>query len=258
MWHRLAVFALCGMPALWADMCDGLPTGPPKWSEYWPDSKDDPRPLSFRLSVKQGGPAFRITVRPFSHEIFDGWQHNNTKLIHAGDIDVARCQDGKQLQSLQIVAWQPIDFGASFHAEDINFDGYLDFSVLTEFAGSFKSRWYWVYDPVSGLFVQNELTRELSENCLGRAWHGGCWKSTGFDFDPKKHEISTGYLHGCPGDRVEGDRYRVKDNRLIVIHKEVAQTTLSGACTLTVSDLIDGTMRVTEIRRFDAQGHPVQ
>ncbi len=258
MWLRLAVFALCGLPALWADVCDSLPTGPPKWSEYWPDSKDDPHPLSFRLSVKQGGPAFRITVRPFSHEIFAGWQQSTTKLIHAGDIEVARCQDGKQLQSLPIMVWQPIDFGASFHAEDINFDGYLDFSVLSEFAGTFKSRSYWVYDPASGLFVQNELAKELSENCLGAAGRGGCWKSTGIRVDPTKHELSTGYLHGCPGDTAEGDRYTVKDNRLIVIHKEAIQSAANGVCTVTVSDRIDGTMRVTEIKRFDPQGHPVK
>jgi hypothetical protein len=55
-------------------------------------------------------------------------------------IEVARSQDGKQLQLLPIMAWQPIDFGASFHADDINFDGYLDFSVLTELPDKSGSR----------------------------------------------------------------------------------------------------------------------
>jgi hypothetical protein len=72
---------------------------------------------------------------------------------HAGDIEVAHCQDGKPLQVLRVTADQPINFGATFHAEDINFDGYLDFSVLTEFAAKWGSRSYWVYDPASGLFV---------------------------------------------------------------------------------------------------------
>src|SRR5579863_1587891 len=181
MWRLVSVLALCGMPALRADVCSGLPTGDPKALNFWGAAETLPPPASFQLSVKQGGPAFRITVRPI-------WQLSAGRVLsdddHAGEIEVARCEDGMQLQVLPILAaGQSIDFGASFHADDINFDGYLDFSVLTEFAGKFKSRSYWVYDPGSGLFVENELTRELSENCLGPDWHGGCWKAANIDFD---------------------------------------------------------------------------
>ena len=195
MWKRLAVLALCGMPALWADACDGLPTGlkDPKFDLF----PAVPQTLSFQLSVKRGGPAFRITVRP-------GWQRNgdyenpwrgDVEFVHAGDIEVARCQDGIRLQVLPIMASQPLDFGPTFHAEDINFDGYLDFSILREYAASYVSKSHWVYDPGSGLFVQNELTQELGENCLGAAWHlGNCWKAFSIEFDPKKHEISARYF----------------------------------------------------------------
>ncbi len=184
MWRRLAMLVLCGLPALWADVCDSLPAGPPKWSEYWPGPNDDPRPLSFRLSVNKGGPAFRITVRPFSREIFSDFDwlaraatdnegknlivELKLKVIHAGDIEVARCQDGKQLQSLPIMAWQPIDFGASFHAEDINFDGYLDFSVLTEFAAGYRSRSYWVYEPESGTLRTERADKGVGRELFGR------------------------------------------------------------------------------------------
>ena len=264
MWQRLSLLALFGMSALWADVCGSLPTGPSKGLEYWPDlAEDNPPPLSFHLSVKHGGPAFRITVRPVS---FYSWRHNGVNddqpwfhhgVVHAGDIEVARCQDGQRLQSLPIEAQQPINFGRSFHAEDVNFDGYLDFSVLTEFASKFRSRSYWVYDPGSGLFVENEVTRELGENCLGSEWHGGCWKAAYIDFDQNKREISTRYILGfavCPISSTDfsGDRYRVKDNRLILIHKEEIT---SDNCTVTYSDLIGGTMHVTQVLRFDARGH---
>src|ERR1039457_4806415 len=195
MWQRLSALALCGMSALWAGACDGLPTGFPEGSEFLDLFSDIPQTLSFQLSVKHGGPAFRITVRP-------GWQHNGDYekpwrhdgvfvhagdievarcqdgkrlqllplmawqplnfgltfhadyekpwrhdgvFVHAGDIEVARCQDGKRLQLLPLMAWQPLNFGLTFHADDINFDGYLDFSVLTEYAGSYYGRSYWVY-----------------------------------------------------------------------------------------------------------------
>lgn len=259
MWWLLSVLALCPMPALWADACSGLPADASKGLEYWPDLVEaNPPPLSFHLSVKHGGPDFRITVRPVS---FSSWMNKEGidqpwfyhGLVHAGDIVVARCQDGKQLQSLLITAWQPIDFGRTFHVEDLNFDGYLDFSVLTEFAGGYRSRSYWVYDPASGLFVQNPLTRELGKNCL-RTENGGCWKAAGINFDQEKREISTYYLMGCPGDSIEAerDRYTVKDNRLILIHRAMPELAQNGSCTLTVSDLVDGTMRVTKVRRFDA------
>jgi hypothetical protein len=266
MWRLLSVLAFCGIPALGADVCQGLP-GPAEVSEFRLEATSKPT-LSppFRLSVKQGGPAFRITVRSRLRSLSD-----NLDLVHAGDIEVASCQDGKQLQWLPIMAWQPIDFGASFVAEDINFDGYLDFSVITEFASKYASRSYWVYDPHSGLFVENELTRELGENCLGAAWHGGCYKAESISFDPKKHEISTHYFaasalvwdatggasgEGCPW---KGDRYLVENNRLILVHKEeITEGDVHAAsCTVTVSDLIAGTMRVTDVRhwRFDIESN---
>jgi len=165
------------------------------------------------------------------------------------------------LQLLTIMAWQPLDFGASFHTDDINFDGYLDFSVRTEYAASWESKSYWVYDAGSGLFVQNELTRELGENCFAAA-HAHCWTSNAIDFDPKKQEIRTHHFGvGNTGCGAGADRYRVKNNRLILVHKE--ELTQSGPylprdCVVTVSELVDGTMRVTGIRRGDAPVRPVK
>jgi hypothetical protein len=33
-WRLFSVVALCGMPALWADVCGGLPAGPPQRLGY--------------------------------------------------------------------------------------------------------------------------------------------------------------------------------------------------------------------------------
>jgi hypothetical protein len=257
MWRRLSVLALCAMSALWADVCGGLPTGPVdcntsnrtcpgRGMEYWPDPKDGLAPLSFQLSVRPGGPAFRITVRPIGSG--------------AGDIEVTRCQDGKQLQLLPILSeGGVVNFGLSFHAYDINFDGYLDFSVLTDVAASSgRKRSYWAYDPVSGLFVQNELTQKLGKDYLGF-----------IDFDPKKREIRKGFFgagRGCPGtSEADGESYRVESNSLTLIHKQeiridqgTSQDGMYQFCTVTVSDLIGGAMHVTRIRRFNALGQPVK
>ncbi len=82
-------------------------------------------------------------------------------LVHSGDIEVARWQGGTRLQLLALKAWQSMNFAPAFHAEDVNFHGYLDIAVLAAFAGQWRSGSWWPYDSVSGTFIQNELTREL-------------------------------------------------------------------------------------------------
>jgi hypothetical protein len=167
MWFRLSALTWCVMLTLRGDVCDGLPTRAPDTSSY----ADEPRPLSFRLSVQPGGPAFRVTVRP---RLFE----TTNDPVPAGDIELARCSDGRRLQLLTIVASQPINFAATFTTSDVNFDGYLDFAVLAEFGGTFGAQSWWIYDPASGGFVQNELTHELRK--LG---------NNGYHIDPKRHEI---------------------------------------------------------------------
>ena len=192
-------------------------------------------------------PDFRITVRP----LLFGWRAGD-KLVHAGDIEVATCGTGARVQVLPITAWQPIDFAATFEARDINFDGLMDFSVLSEFAAKWGSRWYWVYDPESRKFVTNELTRKLGENCLaGEA--SGCWRAYSIDFDPSKHEIEAHYLIGAGPGGPPVSRFRVENNDLIAVHKELIGLG-PGGCTVT---RVGGEMHVTRVRRFDAKGVPV-
>jgi hypothetical protein len=224
--RRLSALAWCVTLALRGDVCGGLPTGPPDVSSY----ADAPRPLSFRLSVQPGGPAFRITVRPRVFKM-------TNDPVPAGDIEVARCSDGRRLQLLTIMACQPINFPATFTTSDVNFDGYLDFSVLAEFGGTFGAQTWWVYDPASGRFVQNELTRELRK--LG---------NNGYHIDPKKHEIIIeSLLAYCPS---LVDRYRLEGDRLVMIHHETGFQNRETVCTVTYSDLAHGTMRETGQRRF--------
>jgi hypothetical protein len=149
--------------------------------------------------------------------------------VPAGDIEVARCSDGRRLQLLTIMASQPINFPATFATADINFDGYLDFSVLAEFGGTFGAQAWWIYDPASGRFVQNELTRELRK--LG---------NNGYHIDPKKHEIVIESLLAiCPS---LVDRYRLEGDRLVMIHHETGFQNSESVCTVTYSDLAHGTM----------------
>lgn len=226
MWRPLSALACCVTLALRGDVCGGLPIGPPKESSY----ADAPGPLSFRLSVQPGGPVFRITVRPRLIKM-------TNDPVPAGDIEVARCSDGRRLQLLTIMAFQPINFPATFTTADVNFDGYLDFSVLAEFGATFGAQSWWIYDPASGKFVQNELTRQLRK--LG---------NNGYHLDSKKHEIVIEKLLAyCP---TLVDRYRLEGDRLVMIHHETGFQNSESVCTVTYSDLAHGTMQRTGQRRF--------
>jgi hypothetical protein len=232
-YYAVVALALFALPSLRADVCRDIAPNSDRSSFL-----DQPHPFTFVLPVKPEGPAFRITIRPFPP---DGWQDH---FVHAGDVEVSGCEAGKLVQTLPIMAWQRINFGATFRAYDINFDGYLDISVMKEFAGKWASAWWWVYEPASRKFVQSELARELSE-----------LKSNGIDFDATKHEISTHeLLFGCGP---LGDRYRVESGRLVKIHLEDAQPNENG-CKVTVSDLAGGNMRLTEVRLYDREGKRVK
>src|SRR5580700_8432145 len=231
--RRVSALAWCVTLALHGDVCGGLPAGPPDVSSY----ADTPHPLSFRLSVQPGGPVFRITVRPRPFKM-------TNDPVPAGDIEVARCSDGRRLQLLTIMASQPINFPATFATSDINFDGYLDFSVLAEFGGTFGAQSWWIYDPAGGRFVQNELTCELRK--LG---------NNGYHIDPKKHEIIIeNLLAVCPS---LVDRYRLEGDRLVMIHHETGFQNSENVCTVTYSDLAHGTMHKTGQRQF-IDGEPVK
>jgi len=139
------------------------------------------RTRTFRVSVKAGGPAFRITISLRSLP-------ESNALVHAADLEVVRCKDGDPVQSVSIMARQPIKFARTLHASDINFDGYLDLAVVNEFAATSGSERWLLFDPSRGRFVENKLTQKLDE-----------LKTNGYDLDPNKHEIiAHGLMAGCP------------------------------------------------------------
>jgi hypothetical protein len=226
MLFRLIGLAMCGAAGLWANVCQGLADAPADGS----DVPETTRSLALRLAVKADGPAFRITIRSSGGG-------------HSGDIEVARCEDGKRVQVLELMTRQSIDFARVFHARDVNFDGYLDFAVLVESAGTWGSERWWVYDPAAGRFVENELTRELR-----------ALKAADYSIDAKKQEIGTRYLTEPWGCGSTGDRYRVVNSRLLLVHSEVAKPANCKAapcgCSVVVSDRVGGAMRVSAVREF--------
>ena len=109
---QLSVLALWGATALWADVCRTLPTAPSdarvsRAGPFWP-TDSPPQPVSYQLSVRDGGPTFRITIKVLPIRPDEGTGFGRSEAAHAGDIEVSRCRDGKRLQSLPFEAWQPL------------------------------------------------------------------------------------------------------------------------------------------------------
>lgn len=99
MYYRLAALVFCSSLARAANVCDGVANAPHQ-EKLFPQKGthlglwDPPLPASrsFRLQVKAGGPSFLITVRSFIVDV------KNNKPVRTGEIEVARCQDGKRVQ----------------------------------------------------------------------------------------------------------------------------------------------------------------
>ena len=113
-------------------------------------------------------------------------------------------------------------------------------------------------------FIQNELTHDLrcGSVAVTSKYGGACLVAAFIDFDPEKREISRRYfggaMGGCPNTgEGKGERYRVENNRLLLIHKQDFERE-PQPCTVTEWDLIGGTTRVTKVRRYDLQGRPVK
>jgi len=208
------------------DICHGLPDPPPALN-----GDNALAGTSFRLRVRADVPAFRLTLRRLA-------PGDTNYLVHIADIEVARCSDARNIQTLPVAGYDQPLTAHSLQAEDINFDGYLDIGVRVEYGAKWVSESFWVFDPAAGKFVENDLTRQLRE-----------LRPNGYQFDARNHEIRIPHLTE-PWCRNTEDRYRVEaHDRLVLVHSEAAKGLPGDGCEVVVSDRISGEMRVTKVER---------
>jgi hypothetical protein len=103
----------------------------------------------------------------------------------AGWIDVFREGAPAAIQTIEVKVDAVSYFPDSFRAQDVNFDGYKDISVLHDHGGKWGQGRYWLFDPPSGLFVTNTLSRELSDLTANNRV-----------FDSQAREIRTDHFEG--------------------------------------------------------------
>jgi len=72
---------------------------------------------------------------------------------------------------LTIMASQRINFPATFTTSDVNFDGYLDFSVLAEFGGTFGAPRGVTLRDASAAPIRNAITAARMARRMSRFFH---------------------------------------------------------------------------------------
>jgi hypothetical protein len=177
---------------------------------------DDPKPKQQRSPVtedlSQGATfTFKIAtdVPEFTFKVIPDVQKpdqygNPTTIIQ--DVQVFAGASSQRLQNLEDCEWEGMEAPPKgsdwFRAEDMNFDGYKDVYLLTNWGATGNQLGcIWLYDPASGQF---EYSKEFSD--LGT-----------LAIDPATKTITTHGNGGIAGRVFRAGKYIVQDNRPVLI-----------------------------------------
>jgi hypothetical protein len=224
--------------------CAGLPLFGQDDSLNKSDLRVASKDLLVRVSPK--GPELHLRLEPDlkgkSSQTATG---RPNAVQRVGWIRVFSCETGTLVQSLEVQSlWGgPEFFLRFFQVKDANFDGYLDVSVLKDGGATWGNQTWWVFSRAAGRFVSNDFTRALS-----------LIDSNGLKLD-KDHRNIVAYQYRYPqGCGTTKDIYHVEQSRLVLIHKEDADST-GDSCKLTTHDLVDGKMRLTKVEQLREFAH---
>ncbi|HKA17230.1 MAG TPA: hypothetical protein VKN18_02845 [Blastocatellia bacterium] len=145
-----------------------------------------------------------------------------------GKFEISRIGDKHLLQTIDLIAVADVsDFTRTFCAEDFNFDGYLDFKVLSDHGAKWGSYQYWVFDPTSGKFITSELTEQLGEI-----------KANTYVWNAESRTLQVGFLN-LDQARI-GETYRIEDTGLTLIGIEDRLKDCEGNFRKVKYKIIDG------------------
>jgi len=186
--------------------------------------------ITMRVSINPNLPAyqFKLTTQPLAAGPGE---------IHAVDkIEISIPPSGSIVQTIEansIWDWGLCQF---FTAADVNFDGYLDTSFVRDGGAKWASREYYIFDPLSGRYIDNALTQDLSKV-----------KENGISFDSQTHEIRAAFMAPWPcagGLNV----YRIQNGRLNEVQKEKVEPG-DGQCIRETRRWVNGRWSVTVLKQ---------
>ena len=189
------------------------------------------RPTAIVAQIHPTMPKYSFSLIPDVHEDDPAGRRQ-----HVGRIQISKEGSNEVFQTIDVFMEGSIEFFVrQFEILDINNDGYLDIGTLAEFGGAKWGRWqYWVYDPKSGRFITNWLTRRLSQ-----------FRCNEVCSDATSSEIHVHYL------RMEGvidERYKVEGRRLVLAGTMELKPKDKGF-TMITKRLIKAKMEVTKVEQ---------
>jgi hypothetical protein len=161
-----------------------------------------------------------------------------------GRVEISRQDDLTPFQTITVTG-EGFPLHLTFSEfEDANFDGYTDLLLCNTGGAKWGGYAIYFYDPVSGTFVQNGLSREMSERLQGN----------GVEFDRATGEIRVAHLvFGCPEKVPVSETYVIAGDHLRRTGQEDLERAPEGCYRVTRRILPGGALR--EVSRQRAPGY---
>jgi hypothetical protein len=156
-------------------------------------------PVVKTVEVHAGLPALEVRIVPTATYQEAGPPHT------IGRIEISRPGELKPFQTIEVSGYNgPRNLPFS-KFEDANFDGYTDLLLGNDGGAKWGGYAIYFYAPESGTFVENGLSREMSERLTGQELI--------FHFKTREIEL-THLLFGCQDGLVSSDTFVIQGTRL--------------------------------------------
>lgn len=123
------------------------------------------KPFVRIVEVHPGLPPFEVRVSPVEPPA--GSPSLWIEPHPVGRVEIYRQGRSEPLQTFQVSGYGTPFYLQFSRFEDANFDGYADLLIGNDGGAKWGGYDIYLYDPVSGSFVQSELSREMSEHLRG-------------------------------------------------------------------------------------------
>jgi hypothetical protein len=123
------------------------------------------KPFVRIVEIHPGLPPFEVRVSPLEPPA--GSPSLWIEPHPVGRVEIYRKGRSEPLQTFQVSGYGTPFYLQFSRFEDANFDGYADLLIGNDGGAKWGGYDIYLYDPVSGSFVQSELSREMSEHLRG-------------------------------------------------------------------------------------------
>jgi hypothetical protein len=189
-------------------------------------------PFVKTVEVQAGLPPFEVRVLPAPSADAGSGPH---PVAH---VEIYRGGEQKPLQTLEVTGHGTPFYLQFSRFEDANFDGYADLLIGNDGGAKWSGYQVFLYDPVSGTFVENALSRELSEHLGGQE----------LEFHPIDREIEVSHLvFGCPSAAVT-ETFAIEQSHLRQVQRQDLVRERDG-CYRVTRRVLDGGLQEIDRRR---------